>query len=88
MKLFQYAGAVFLLPRNIWYLKERAQKRSYQIAYYLKLKALGSYVGHNCVMEGIPCLPHGLKGIFISGGGNWKELCNLSTGYYWRKYAG
>lgn len=87
MKFFKYVGAIFLLPRDIWYLKENAQRGRYQIAYYLKLKALGSYVGHNCVMKGIPCLPHGLKGIFISGGGaNWKELCNLSTGNYRGKY--
>lgn len=68
MKLLYYVGAVFLLPRNIWYLKSKATKNAYQIAYYFKMKVLGSYIGHKSVFDSIPCFPHGLKGIFISGG--------------------
>lgn len=68
MSIFSYIGALFVLPKDIWVLKEKAAKKRYQIAYYFKLKMLGSYVGHNAAFDSIPCLPHGLKGIFISGG--------------------
>lgn len=76
MKLIHYLAAFFLLSRDIWYLKERVGKnRSYLIAYYAKLKFLGSYIGNTCQLDDVPFFPHGLKSIFISGEAHIGKNC-------------
>jgi len=37
-------------------------------AYYNILKQNNAWISHHTKFKGIPCLPHGLSGIFISGG--------------------
>lgn len=59
---------------NIWELKEiirtvdNKQRSCYVKAYESILKSFGSWIGWTSIFDGIPCLPHGFFGIFISGG--------------------
>ena len=62
---------VILKYKNIWEVKNKINKNnlksgiytSYYIDYFNKHS---SYIGINTTFKGIPCLPHGFYGIFIS----------------------
>lgn len=57
---------------NIWNLKShllnKKIKKGLMLSYYLKyLEKKGAYIGLESELKDIPCFPHGLSGIFISG---------------------
>lgn len=59
--------------RNIWrlkaYLEKQAKPNEYFLSIYDSLLAnTGSWIGYNAYFKGMPFFPHGLYGIFISGG--------------------
>ena len=66
----------FLIKLNggIWRIKQKCNNSSgliqkYYIAIYtLFLDSKGSFIGYNSDFSDIPCFPHGIIGIFISGG--------------------
>lgn len=49
-------------------MKKYSKYKLVRILYFLYLKICGSYIGTGAIFEEIPYFPHGLKGIFISGG--------------------
>ncbi|GHT67120.1 serine acetyltransferase [Bacteroidia bacterium] len=62
---------------NFWDLKSYLQNNQHRIdlwtewlckIYYIKLSKMGSWIAHNSVFDGQPCFPHGMLGIFVSGG--------------------
>ncbi|MBN2569929.1 MAG: serine acetyltransferase [Deltaproteobacteria bacterium] len=59
--------------RNVWrlkaFLENQSQPNRTLLALYESLLAkTGSWIGYNAKFKGIPCFPHGLYGVFISGG--------------------
>lgn len=64
----------FIKYKNIWKIKEaingvQQQSLTFKIllaVYEEYLAKQGSWIGHTAQFMGIPCLPHGLAGIFIS----------------------
>ena len=65
-----------------WILKEKCRcqapglwRRALAFLYTTSLQAKGSWVSIDAVMEGIPCFPHGVHGIFISGGVTLGKNC-------------
>ena len=63
--------------KDLWHLKGALQKDRIQNKflkkwlirmYDLKLSRMGSWIGYNSIFDSIPCFPHGMYGIFISGG--------------------
>lgn len=67
---------------GFWEVKERIRvskkgitRKVLLIFYYLYLKTTGAYVGHSAVIKSEPCLPHGLKGIFVAGGSKVGSNC-------------
>ncbi len=62
----------FFKYETIWNIKERLQeqnsldKRLLQI-YEEYFFGCGSWIGHETKFAGVPCFPHGIMGIFISG---------------------
>ena len=55
--------------RIFFKMKKYCKYKFVRILYFLYLKICGSYIGIGTIFEEIPYFPHGLKGIFISGGG-------------------
>lgn len=54
---------------GIWKIKKKVKKNKlYYKLYYNYLDNKGSYIGDTSFFKTIPILPHGLNGIFISGG--------------------
>jgi serine O-acetyltransferase len=58
-----------------WVLKERCKKSKIRVVrlllsfiYTRSLQAKGSWISENAHFESAPCFPHGIYGIFISGG--------------------
>ena len=66
---------------GIWNIKGKCTRtkgilQKYYIGIYtLFLDRMGSYIGYNSKIQGIPCFPHGIRGIFISGGAIIGENC-------------
>lgn len=63
---------------NIWkfkkYLYDRKNKnflfkRSFVHAFDKRLKKYCSWIGYDAEIKGVPVLPHGISGLYISGGG-------------------
>lgn len=59
--------------RNVWRLKAFLENQSHPnktllALYEILLAKTGSWIGYNAKIKGIPCFPHGLHGVFISGG--------------------
>jgi serine O-acetyltransferase len=60
--------------RGIWGLKEAVvaapsagRRERLRMIYDRLLARQGSWIGYNAVFRGIPCFPHAVSGIFISG---------------------
>lgn len=66
--------SLFWLPKDIWRLKAAAKIKGRDsaagIAYRLRMLLYNSWIDPNSSFAGKPCFPHGISGIFISGGGN------------------
>lgn len=67
---------------GFWQVKERIllkphgiMRRIYRLLYYGYLRGYCSYIGHNAVISGPICLPHGYYGIFIAGGAQIGKNC-------------
>lgn len=54
---------------GIWKIKKRisARNKLFIGIYYEYFEKQNSYIGYNAEICGIPCFPHGPKGVFISG---------------------
>ncbi len=61
-------GGLWKVGERVRIQKQGIPRKVLMQFYYLYLKTAGGYVGHSAIFKGVPCLPHGLKGIFISGG--------------------
>lgn len=80
MQMFNRILRLMALPfscMNIWKLKKRSNRILLRTAYYQKLKRMGSYIGHNCRISDKTVFPHGLTGIFISGGATIGDCCTI-----------
>lgn len=68
----------FLIRKDLWYLKGKGiNSKLFRFAYYRKLDKSGSYIGHGAQFESIPSFPHGITGIFISGGVTVGKNCTI-----------
>lgn len=80
-KLILLIHALFLQRKSWWYLYCAIQKTKLGSAYdyalkmKLKLKYYGSYIGPTAKFESEPCFPHGIIGVFISGGSTIGKNC-------------
>ena len=79
-KLFQ--PIILLYYKDIWGLKKAIQAQKYDKykAYLLQtydssLRKNGSWIGYNATFAGIPCFPHGISGVYISGGAKIGRNC-------------
>ncbi|PEC51930.1 serine acetyltransferase [Bacillus sp. AFS096315] len=50
-------------------------KKVLVLIYNLLLDRKGSYIGHDSIFSGIPIFPHGINGVFISGGSKIGSNC-------------
>lgn len=67
--LIRVLGGVWVVKEKINFLKEGSlQKKIMFLLYEICLKNMGGYVGLSAKIISPPCLPHGLKGVFVSGG--------------------
>lgn len=63
----------YLLRQDVWKIKkicetsEGLKRQRYVYAFEKRLDKKGSWIGWNTEMAGVPCFPHGINGIFISG---------------------
>jgi len=62
---------------NLWWLKRKSNVGVFRRAYYKKLSRKGSYIGHKCVIDEFTIFPHGITGIFISGGAMIGKNCTI-----------
>lgn len=67
---------------GFWLVKQRILSqpygiigRIYKLLYYAYLRGYCSYIGHNAIISGPICLPHGYFGIFIAGGAQIGKNC-------------
>ena len=64
--------SLFLIWKNWWYLFQKAKIKGidsiYDYAIRVKLKLNQSYIGHYADIALQPYFPHGISGIYISGG--------------------
>jgi serine O-acetyltransferase len=63
-----FCGGFWKFKERIRLSRQKHIRRILLFLYYLYLRSSGGYVGHSSILNGEPCLPHGLKGVFISGG--------------------
>lgn len=69
------------LNKGIWNIKNKCNTtngilQKYYIGIYtLFLDKMGSFIGYNSKFKGIPCFPHGIRGVFISGGATIGKDC-------------
>lgn len=65
--------SIFLLWEDWWSLFQKAKIKGvdsiYDYAARIKLRINQSYIGHDAKIAGRPYFPHGVSGIYISGGG-------------------
>jgi len=73
--LIKLLGGFWKVKSRINSTKLRAVKKLNMLVYYLYLNRNGSYIGHTSDFSTIPVLPHGIKGIFISGGAKIGKDC-------------
>ena len=80
--LGDFSGIIVRLLRGFWSFKKRInalpagiKKRILMLIYSLYLRSEGGYVGITANIISPPCLPHGLKGVFISGGATIGKNC-------------
>lgn len=66
---------IFVLKDKALRAKSKIKKEIILKAYNFKLQKHGSWIGYNCQLTDIPCFPHGIQGIFISGGAKIGRNC-------------
>ena len=76
-RLITYFLAIPFLVCDLWKLKEYTSNAIIKTAYYAKLKFEGGYLGHLSKIDGKLILPHGFKGVFISGGAVIGANCTI-----------
>jgi serine O-acetyltransferase len=59
--------------KRIWGLKDHLYRtggsnKKYLGIYNLFMARRGSWIGYNSSFKGQPCFPHGINGVFVSGG--------------------
>ena len=76
-RYIQILASVFLLWKDWWYLFQKAKIKGvdsvYDYAVRIKLRLTQSYIGHYANIAAKPYFPHGLSGIYISGGYKWGQ---------------
>lgn len=68
-------GGIWLIRKKINSSPKGSIRNVYLSLYYYYLKGHGCFISHNAKFSDQPCLPHGLTGIFISGGAIIGEKC-------------
>lgn len=73
------AISIFLIWKDWWYLFQKAKVKGmdslYDYAIRIKLRICQSYIGHYADILGRPYFPHGINGIYISGGAQVGKNC-------------
>ena len=76
MRLFKRIISSLLKYKDVWTLKDLASKKYvYNMAYYKKLQKNCSWISHEAIFKNIPCFPHGILGIFVSGSAKIGKNC-------------
>ena len=72
IRKFRIFLSVFLLWKDWWYLFQKAKLSGvdsvYDYAARIKVRLTQSYIGHFADISSKPFFPHGIVGIYISGG--------------------
>ncbi|CUV66437.1 Serine acetyltransferase [Sulfurovum sp. enrichment culture clone C5] len=74
-------GRILIMPfGSIWKVKELCNRNMFftklvRIIYQIYQYENNSSIAWNSVFEGEPCFPHGMKGIFVSGGAKIGRNC-------------
>lgn len=66
--LVRSAGGFFEFRNMVNHRRSGISRRIYSNVYYRYLEQHGSSVGLDTVFKNRPCFPHGINGVFISGG--------------------
>lgn len=61
-------GGIWTIRRKARITRVRSLKRAYEFLYTSFLQSKGSWISLSARFEGEACFPHGIYGIFISGG--------------------
>jgi serine O-acetyltransferase len=61
-------GGVWVIRHKHRATKVNGLKRMYDFLYTYSLKYRGSWIPLSATFNGEPCFPHGIYGVFISGG--------------------
>lgn len=69
------SGGFWSLRTRMLSCKHKPVQRLYMHLYYLYQKSYGAYIGHSADINGIPCFPHNLHGVFIAGGARLGKNC-------------
>ncbi len=65
--LIDALGGMWSVRERIHKSKNGLLKRFYLFVYHLYQYENGAGIAYDATFHGVPCLPHGIKGIFISG---------------------
>ena len=68
-------GGLWKLKNRINHQRNKYLKKIYIFIYKSYLREYSSYIGYTAKFEGIPVLPHGLHGVFISGDAKIGKNC-------------
>ena len=69
------SGGFWQLRENMTTLPEKHLRKILHTAYHGYMKKNGFYIGETATFRSIPLFPHGLHGIYISGGASIGEHC-------------
>ena len=65
----------FAVPMRLPALKKRAHLKGFELAYRLRQKIGGYYIGANAEFAQWPFFPHGYSGVYVSGGAKVGKRC-------------
>lgn len=68
-------GGIWLVKEKVNGMPQGMKKKLMLLLYDICLRNMGGYIGVSAIISSPPCLPHGLKGVFISGGASIGENC-------------
>ncbi len=73
---------IIFVGETVWELKEKCNsttnkylQKMYVRLFEKKLRRFGSWIGYNAIIGAPPIFPHGMHGIFISGGTKIGKNC-------------
>src|SRR5659263_244951 len=75
--IVKFNGGIWNVKSKLNVEKHGLIKRMLLVAYEIEIEKKGSWIGYNSYFAGVPILPHGMLGIFISGDSYIGENCVL-----------